>query len=63
VYLKGKAGQLIFIPRQWTSLAAPDPVVVLGAGRAQLRADDLLQLAALIDSLRPSSGASTRRRR
>src|SRR5713101_2138842 len=36
------------LPAAWTSLAPPDPSVVLAAGRAAFRVADLLQLSHLI---------------
>lgn len=63
VYLRDKGGEFILVPFRWTSLAAPDPVVVLGDGRARLRADDLLQLASVIDTLLPPVAVRTKRRR
>ncbi len=44
------------IPVAWTDLAAQDPFVVLSAGRAYFRVEDLLRLSTLIESLAtPSS--------
>jgi hypothetical protein len=37
---------------QWTDLAAPDPEIVLGEGRALFRVADLLELARLVDQIR-----------
>ena len=39
------------LPAAWTSLAPPDPSVVLAAGQAAFRATDLLQLAELLQRL------------
>jgi hypothetical protein len=39
------------VPPQWTDVAAIDPEIVLGAGRAWLRLTDLLELAALVEQL------------
>ncbi len=36
------------LPAAWTSLAPPDPSVVLAAGRAAFRVADLLELSHLI---------------
>ena len=36
------------LPAAWTSLATPDPTVILAAGRAAFRVADLLQLSQLI---------------
>jgi len=63
VYLRMEDGHVVHVPLAWTSLSPPDPIVVQGAGRARLRADDLVALAILIGSLRPRPGAPNRRRR
>ena len=39
------------VPPQWTDLAGPDPEVVMGDGRALLRAVDLMELASLVKRL------------
>jgi hypothetical protein len=39
------------VPPQWTDLAGPDPEVVMGHGRALLRAVDLMELASLVKRL------------
>jgi hypothetical protein len=39
------------LPRQWTDLVADDPVVMVGAGRAHFRYDDLCQLVDLLSRL------------
>jgi hypothetical protein len=36
------------LPADWTDLVAPDPFVVVSAGRSPFRPADLLQLAALL---------------
>jgi hypothetical protein len=36
------------LPAAWTSVACPDPSVILAAGRAAFRVADLLQLSQLI---------------
>jgi hypothetical protein len=35
------------LPASWTDVVAPDPFVVLSAGRSHFRPEDLLQLALL----------------
>jgi hypothetical protein len=40
------------VPPQWTDLAAPDPEIVLGEGRALFRVADLLELARLVEEIR-----------
>jgi len=44
-------GVVCAVPRGWTDLAAADPAVVLGAGRACVRVRDLLALASLVARL------------
>ena len=44
-------GHLRSLPTTWTSLAPPDPFVVLAAGRAMLRLTDLQTLAHLLHPL------------
>jgi len=39
------------LPAAWTSLAPPDPSVVLAAGRAAFRVADLLELSHLIQRI------------
>ena len=43
--------QLLSIPLDWTDAAQPDPFIVLAAGRAYFRFEDLLALAELIERL------------
>ena len=42
------ADHVRILPAAWTSLAPPDPSVVLAGGRAAFRVADLLQLSSLI---------------
>lgn len=51
VYVLDEHGELLSLPVEWTDLAVEDPFVVLAAGRAPFRTDDLLELAALVDRL------------
>lgn len=39
------------LPATWTDYAAPDPFVVVAAGRAPLHLEELLRLVALLGSL------------
>jgi Family of unknown function (DUF5372) len=49
------------LPRHWTDVALNDPTVVVGAGRAHFRYDDLCRLADLLAGLDgPSSGGGRR---
>ncbi|MER8868133.1 Y4bD/Y4pK family protein [Mesorhizobium sp. M0751] len=47
------------VPPQWTDLVSPDPEVVMGNGRALLRACDLMELADLVARLsgKPTTGS------
>jgi hypothetical protein len=42
---------LASIPLAWTSLARPDPFVVLSAGRSPFRLEDLIELARLVSRM------------
>jgi Family of unknown function (DUF5372) len=39
------------VPPQWTDMAAPDPEVLMGQGRALFRVADLVELARLVTRL------------
>jgi hypothetical protein len=41
VYFHDDAGQLVSLPAQWTSIFPADPYVVVSAGRASFRVQDL----------------------
>ena len=47
----GEIGRMDSIPVEWTDMAAQDPFVVLSAGQAYFRVEDLLRLSTLIESL------------
>jgi hypothetical protein len=49
--LQGDDGAVWSVPPQWTDLAGLDPAVVMGDGRAVLRAIDLMELASLVKRL------------
>ena len=49
--LQGDDGTVWSVPPQWTDLAGLDPAVVMGDGRAVLRAIDLMELASLVKRL------------
>ncbi len=51
VYYDDDRGQLQSMPVSWTNLAAEDPSVVVSAGRAYFRVEDLLRLSDLIERL------------
>ena len=50
-YFYNDHGDTEGIPVVWTDLVAEDPFVVLSAGRALFRVEDLLRLSELIESL------------
>ena len=51
VYFFGDAGELACLPAEWTDVVAPDAFVVLAAGRAAFRTEDLLALTELVARL------------
>jgi hypothetical protein len=48
VFFQDDSGQLRRLPRQWTDLGPADPTLIVGAGRAHFRYDDLCRLVDLI---------------
>ncbi len=52
VYFHDASGCLVGMPAQWTSVVAPDPCLVVSAGRSHFRVDDLLRLGGLIEEIR-----------
>jgi hypothetical protein len=62
VWLHDEAGKLFSLPAGWTDVAAPDPFVVVAAGRCPFTTDDLLAVAGLADRLadRRDSGQDVR---
>ena len=51
VYFYNEAQQLLAVPAAWTDVIARDPFIVVAAGRAAFRANDLLELALLIQRM------------
>jgi hypothetical protein len=51
VYFHNDEGRLVSLPAAWTSVCAPDPFVVISAGRSPFRILDLLELARLVAGL------------
>jgi hypothetical protein len=49
-------GQLVSLPAQWTSLAPPDPFVIVAVVRSAFGVADLLELARLLEQLRRADG-------
>jgi hypothetical protein len=56
VYYRDQQGRLACIPTSWTDIIAPDPFVVLSAGRSAFRVEDLLELVRLLEGLREEVG-------
>ena len=52
VHLHDENGLLFSLPAGWTDVAAPDPFVVVAAGRCPFTAGGLLTVADLIDRFR-----------
>jgi hypothetical protein len=59
----GPNGRTRSLPVTWTSVAPDDPFVVVAAGRAPFRREDLLALTALLRDIRPPDGCERRRSR
>jgi hypothetical protein len=60
VYIHDAAGALVHLPAHWTDAVPADPFVVIAAGRAYVRLEDLLHLRALLDAaLVAPEGTST----
>lgn len=51
VYFRCPDERLTSIPSHWTDLLPQAPFVVMAAGRSHFRADNLLELAGLIERL------------
>ena len=51
VYFDDPEGRRAYVPIECTDLAPVDPFVAAAGGRAYFRAQDLLRLCALVDSL------------
>ncbi len=49
VYFHNEDGKLVSIPSCWTDVVPPDPFVVVSAGRALFRTEDLMALVRLIE--------------
>ena len=44
VYYRDPSGRIRFLPARWTSIAVPDPFVLIATGRAYFRLEDLIRL-------------------
>ena len=51
VYFYDEHGVLKALPAGWTDAGTPDPFVVLAAGRAYFRPEDLMALSQLLERL------------
>jgi len=56
VWFFDEGEQLRSLPAGWTDAAPPDPVVVMAAGRAHFRLEDLRRLKILLDTLETTRG-------
>ena len=56
VYYHDSDGRLLSIPAAWTDVCAPDPFVLLSAGRSPFCLEDLLELARLLSALNEEAG-------
>jgi hypothetical protein len=63
VYFKDERGEIKALPIGWTSAAAPDPFVVVAAGRCSVRLEDLLKMAELIEVLNPIKRGPMKKRK
>jgi len=52
VFFYDAKNQIVSIPANWTSLVEEDPFIVVGAGRAYFRPQELLQLGDLIEAVK-----------
>jgi hypothetical protein len=63
VYHRDRQGRLCRLPAGWTDTVEPAPLVVLGAGRAVLRLDDMVALVELLEMISGGERLSRKRRR
>lgn len=61
VYVYDPAGELVSLPTEWTDAVAPDPFVVVSAGRSPFHVADLLELSELVADLGARRSASVNR--
>ena len=54
VYVFDDGGQLVSLPVEWTDVVAPDPFVVVAAGRVPFGIRELLELADIVERRRRS---------
>jgi hypothetical protein len=58
VYFRNEKNELTAMPASWTDVMDADPLVSLAAGRTLFRANDLVDLVALVRSLSTKGGQS-----
>jgi hypothetical protein len=58
VYFLDGYGHGASLPLSWTNLAAPDPFLIVSAGKARFRPRDLLELVAMIQRMRNAGPTS-----
>jgi len=51
VYFLDTADELVSVPAEWTDVVAPDPFVMVSAGRSPFHIADLIELARLVGEL------------
>ncbi len=51
VYLFDAHDELVSLPAEWTDVVAPDPFVVVSAGRSPFHIADLVELAQLVGGI------------
>jgi hypothetical protein len=56
VYYRDPKGRMRFLPASWTSMAAPDPFVLMAAQRAYFRLEDLIRLHNRLKELQGING-------
>lgn len=61
VYFYGPAGELATLPAEWTDVVAPDPFVVMSAGRSPFHIAGLVELSELVARLAADRSASVNR--
>jgi hypothetical protein len=59
VYYRDPTGRMRFLPARWTSMAAPDPFVLMAADRAYFRLEDLIRLQGRLKELEASLSSIT----
>jgi hypothetical protein len=56
VYFYDRDGKLKLLPASWTDIVAPDPFVMVAAGRTPVRIDDMLRLVDLVREIQGGRG-------